>query len=555
MNEAPHNARKGHQPRDSPRRRAPHPKPNRPRSGSWGAQELHYYMNNADSDDLRHQGRKSRFLSKLKMQRGADSLPGSSSVMTLSSAAVPPAESLSGNNKQKRRPPLPLEMVHPDQSAAAHSTPHPSLARYEEKPLPVEPSLFAMTPAKNHSNSNSNSNNNNTSKKRTTAIRSIGRFFRALGKNQPLETHDIDTNKQPSDPLDEQLSLTINPTTVTTTLQPKQSNDNIPPISEETEDAESIMIPNEKPCLSRKHSTLNCLHTKQQSRPALRRSLSLDDLQRDHAEIPTMQRKRQLILSPGNSRERTNNTTDDESDGDMFVDTDVLDMHAAQESQIAGDRLSKRLSGGHFGSAGGLILSTLQLPSRQTDDEDEEARIASTVHTETSESDTIATPPDPAVRRDSIAPVDPYDKEEDDQEEYNRLAADTAKRIWEQDPTVYSDMEHIAEWIGNGKSLSMTILQHYFLYFDFTNMRLDDAFRKLCGKLHLKAETQQIDRILVEFANRYWDCNPACIFGNSVPFFTGRCCSCCCLFTLTPEHRSARCSGRSQKDVAISLCA
>ena len=43
--------------------------------------------------------------------------------------------------------------------------------------------------------------------------------------------------------------------------------------------------------------------------------------------------------------------------------------------------------------------------------------------------------------------------------------------------------------------------------------------RKLCGKLHLKAETQQIDRILVEFANRYWDCNPSCIFGNSGTFY------------------------------------
>ncbi|KAI9469296.1 hypothetical protein BDB00DRAFT_264969 [Zychaea mexicana] len=298
-------------------------------------------------------------------------------------------------------------------------------------------------------------------------------------------------------------------------------------------------------------------------------------------------------------------TTDDEDyDGtrDMLTDTEdntLIDQCAAQESQIAGDRLSKRLSGGHFGSAGGLILSTLPVSTRhQTDDEFEEEEedndeeenhtvavpsssdimppnnnnnnnnhvgssyntcsinnmsvptappsesgssqhlpnVASTVHTETSESETIVTPPDDEHliahrRRDSISPVDPYDKpqhrnskngkeeddddDDDDQEESNRLAAETAKRIWEEDSTVYADMEHIAEWIGNGKPLSVNILQHYFLYFDFTNMRLDDAFRKLCGKLHMKAESQQIDRILVEFANRYWDCNPSCVFGNS----------------------------------------
>ena len=141
MSESTHIARQRDPP---PRRRVS--KLTRPRSGSWHAQELHYYMNNAD-DDLRQHGRASRFLSKLKMQRSPDSLPGSSSVMTLSS--VPPSEPSLANNKQKRRPPLPLEMVHPDQSA--HSTPHPSLARHDDKP--VEPALFAMTPAAKNTNS------------------------------------------------------------------------------------------------------------------------------------------------------------------------------------------------------------------------------------------------------------------------------------------------------------------------------------------------------------------------------------------------------------------
>jgi Sec7-like guanine-nucleotide exchange factor len=52
-------------------------------------------------------------------------------------------------------------------------------------------------------------------------------------------------------------------------------------------------------------------------------------------------------------------------------------------------------------------------------------------------------------------------------------------------------------------------------FFDFTEMRLDSAFRKLCSKLYFKAEAQQIDRILESFANRYWDCNPSCLFGSA----------------------------------------
>lgn len=38
---------------------------------------------------------------------------------------------------------------------------------------------------------------------------------------------------------------------------------------------------------------------------------------------------------------------------------------------------------------------------------------------------------------------------------------------------------------------------------------------KLCRKLPLNAETQQIDRILETFAIRYWECNLNSIFGNA----------------------------------------
>ena len=51
--------------------------------------------------------------------------------------------------------------------------------------------------------------------------------------------------------------------------------------------------------------------------------------------------------------------------------------------------------------------------------------------------------------------------------------------------------------------------------FDFSGLRLDMAFRRFCAKLYLKAETQQVDRILDEFSRRYWECNPGSLFGNA----------------------------------------
>jgi len=44
-------------------------------------------------------------------------------------------------------------------------------------------------------------------------------------------------------------------------------------------------------------------------------------------------------------------------------------------------------------------------------------------------------------------------------------------------------------------------------------------FRRLCGKLYLKGETQQVDRILEQFSRRYWDCNPGGVYGSASQSF------------------------------------
>lgn len=94
-------------------------------------------------------------------------------------------------------------------------------------------------------------------------------------------------------------------------------------------------------------------------------------------------------------------------------------------------------------------------------------------------------------------------------------ATEYAQRIWDQDITVCDDLDRVVEWIGNGKPCSNSILESYMMLFDFKDLFLEQAFRNLCSKLHLKGETQQIDRILSQFSIRYFECNPRCIFGTS----------------------------------------
>jgi hypothetical protein len=90
-----------------------------------------------------------------------------------------------------------------------------------------------------------------------------------------------------------------------------------------------------------------------------------------------------------------------------------------------------------------------------------------------------------------------------------------AQRIYEKDTTVCENLETVVEWIGNGKTSSNTILKSYMRNFDFSTLSLEQAFRNLCLNLHLKGESQQIDRVLFEFAGRYFECNPHCIFGST----------------------------------------
>ncbi|CAJ0760478.1 8497_t:CDS:10 [Entrophospora sp. SA101] len=91
----------------------------------------------------------------------------------------------------------------------------------------------------------------------------------------------------------------------------------------------------------------------------------------------------------------------------------------------------------------------------------------------------------------------------------------SAKKCFEEDES-FIRKELIAEFLGGNKKLNSLALKFYMDYFDFSNLRLDVAFRHLCGKLYIKGETQQVDRILERFSIRYWECNPKSAYGSSV---------------------------------------
>ncbi|KAH7923717.1 hypothetical protein BV22DRAFT_1196481 [Leucogyrophana mollusca] len=106
-----------------------------------------------------------------------------------------------------------------------------------------------------------------------------------------------------------------------------------------------------------------------------------------------------------------------------------------------------------------------------------------------------------------------FSRSEDVQDPEER-GKELASRCYEEDEDFLAK-EKIAEWLGGHGQINKIALHHYMDYFDFSKQRLDNAFRGLCAKLFLKAETQQVDRILEEFSRRFWECNPARLYGSA----------------------------------------
>ncbi|KAJ7096338.1 hypothetical protein C8R44DRAFT_812767 [Mycena epipterygia] len=99
-------------------------------------------------------------------------------------------------------------------------------------------------------------------------------------------------------------------------------------------------------------------------------------------------------------------------------------------------------------------------------------------------------------------------------EDMEARGKELATRCWKEDED-FLGKEKIAEWLGGVAPVNKVALHHYINFFDFSALRLDLAFRRLCAKLYLKAETQQVDRILEEFSRRYWECNPGGLYGSA----------------------------------------
>ncbi|KAM6220325.1 PH and SEC7 domain-containing protein 3 isoform 2-T2 [Rhynchocyon petersi] len=80
-----------------------------------------------------------------------------------------------------------------------------------------------------------------------------------------------------------------------------------------------------------------------------------------------------------------------------------------------------------------------------------------------------------------------------------------AKRLYQLDRFKRSD---VAKHLGKNNEFSQLVAEEYLKFFDFTGMTLDQSLRCFFKAFSLVGETQERERVLIHFSNRYFYCNP-----------------------------------------------
>lgn len=144
----------------------------------------------------------------------------------------------------------------------------------------------------------------------------------------------------------------------------------------------------------------------------------------------------------------------------------------------------------------------LVIPSEGTVPESPAASEAS--HYQTAVNTPVIESEEPRPAVDSKAKMDgPGDTVEDGPSTTDR---EQAQKLFDsQDEVAGSDPA--AAWLGEPDRTM--VREAYMRLFNWSNLNILAALRSLCGRLVLKGETQQVDRVLDAFSNRWCDCNPS----------------------------------------------
>ncbi|KAF2399876.1 hypothetical protein EJ06DRAFT_37998 [Trichodelitschia bisporula] len=85
---------------------------------------------------------------------------------------------------------------------------------------------------------------------------------------------------------------------------------------------------------------------------------------------------------------------------------------------------------------------------------------------------------------------------------------DRAQKIFDGDES-FVPKSGAAAWLGQTNATSLRVRRAYMDLFDWAGVNILAAFRELCCRLVVKAESQQLDRVIDAFSERWCHCNPS----------------------------------------------
>uniref|UniRef100_A0A3B3QYF6 PH and SEC7 domain-containing protein 3-like n=1 Tax=Paramormyrops kingsleyae TaxID=1676925 RepID=A0A3B3QYF6_9TELE len=74
----------------------------------------------------------------------------------------------------------------------------------------------------------------------------------------------------------------------------------------------------------------------------------------------------------------------------------------------------------------------------------------------------------------------------------------------------------VAKHLGKNNEFSKMVAEEYLTFFEFTGMTLDQSLRSFLKAFALMGETQERERVLIHFSNRYYQCNPTTISSQGI---------------------------------------
>lgn len=81
------------------------------------------------------------------------------------------------------------------------------------------------------------------------------------------------------------------------------------------------------------------------------------------------------------------------------------------------------------------------------------------------------------------------------------------------------DSASAGAWLGEAGTERDRVRKAYMELFDWSDQGIIEALRGLCDRIALKGETQQVDRIIHAFAQRWCECNPSHLYRSSGMLF------------------------------------